>query len=291
MFVNFHQNDTNVVNLKEDGVDKKAKQILMKTFWSSAGWKDTRTITFAGEDFEYAKDKGLMFDPVTMSHDECVLRIVELHKLITKEMVAQAFLHSLSTRKVHLRSALSSWALTHSLLPHPFESNIGRCKSSTYAMYGDCYECDKSGIAVLESYTNEDINVLNFERMKWGGVRLNHILYCLLDLEQLLAEGTVDVTEEDVTILKHMLTAIKSCQPSDAARQLEKNLSNVLPSNKQERDVMMEILSYAGVLRAGSENRPGRGGKNDFFAVVNWRGVDGYSDHAVEHYFGKWLYE
>ncbi|WP_272491215.1 hypothetical protein [Paenibacillus apiarius] len=38
-------------------MDKKAKQIVMRTFWSSSGWKDTRTITFSGEDFEYEKEE------------------------------------------------------------------------------------------------------------------------------------------------------------------------------------------------------------------------------------------
>ncbi len=290
MFDNLRLIDAAALNGREGKMDKKAKQIVMKTFWSSAGWKDTRSISFAGDEFEYAKSKGLMFDPVTKSHDKCVMRIVELHQVVTKEMAVRAFLHSLSTRKVYMRSALSSWALTHAMSVHMFTSNIGRCTSSTYAMYGDCYECDKNGVATLEAYTNEDINVLNFERIKWGGVRLNHMLYCILDMEQLLAEGTVDVMEEDVSILEHILTAIRSCQPNDAARQLEAKLSSVLPSNKQERDVLMEILAYAGVLRAGSENRPGRGGRNDFFAVVNWRGEDGYCEQAVEDYFGKWLH-
>ncbi|MCE5171851.1 hypothetical protein LQV63_21460 [Paenibacillus profundus] len=273
-------------------MDKKAKQILMKTFWSSSGWKDTRTILFSGEDFEYAKDKGLMFDPITIGHDECVLQMIELHKVITKEMAAKAFLHSLSTRKVYLRSALSSWALTHRMAAHPFESNVGKYTTnnngSTYACFGECYVCDTYGVAVHEDYTNEDINVLNFERIKWGGVRLNHMLYCMLDLEQLLKEADIAVSEEDVDIFKNILAAITSCAPADAARQLEKRLNGILPSNKSERDFLMEIMAYAGILTA-EEDRPGRGGKNDFCAIVNWRGVDGYSKQAVQDYFGQWL--
>lgn len=43
-------------------MDKKAKDILFKTYWSSAGWKDDKFT--APDDFAYAKEKGLMFDMV-----------------------------------------------------------------------------------------------------------------------------------------------------------------------------------------------------------------------------------
>lgn len=76
--------------------------------------------------------------------------------------------------------------------------------------------------------------------------------------------------------------------PTDAARQLEKRLKGVFPSSKQERDAFMEILATAGIL-VPSKVRPGRGGKNDFFAIAEWRGEDGYSEQAVHEYFGPWL--
>jgi len=43
-------------------MDKKAKQILFKTFWSSSGWTDNRETP--KEDYEYAISKGMMFHPV-----------------------------------------------------------------------------------------------------------------------------------------------------------------------------------------------------------------------------------
>lgn len=273
-------------------MDKKAKQILTKIFWSSKGWTDRTTHVFTGANFEYAKSKCVMFDPLTISHDECVKKVVEVHKRVTKEQAAKAFLHSLSTRKLYLRSALSSWVLTHSLVVHAFESNAGKCLEPTqglvYAMYGDCYVCDRHHIASHANYVNEDLNVLNFERIKWGGVRLNHLLYCLLDLELLEKEENIEVLEEDVAILRQVLATVSACEPTDAARQLEKRLHGVFPSSKQERDAFMEILATAGVL-VPAKDRPGRGGKNDFFAIVNWRGEDGYSEQAVYDYFGPWM--
>ena len=49
-------------------MDKKAKSILFKTYWSSQGWK--REYETDPIDFEYAKSKGLMFEPVSMSMKE-----------------------------------------------------------------------------------------------------------------------------------------------------------------------------------------------------------------------------
>ena len=73
------------------------------------------------------------------------------------------------------------------------------------------------------TYVNEDLNVLNFERIKWGGVRLNWLIYCLLDLECLVKEQeALNVSEDDVAILQQMVAAIESCNDTDAARQLEK---------------------------------------------------------------------
>lgn len=56
-------------------MDKKAKQILFQTYWSAKGWRE-KPVT-APIDFLYAKEKGMMFDPLTISHDDCVSQIVD----------------------------------------------------------------------------------------------------------------------------------------------------------------------------------------------------------------------
>ncbi len=66
-------------------IDKKAKEILFKTYWTSAGWRDERTVS--PEDYLYAKAKGLMFDPLTISHDECVREIIKAANKITSASV------------------------------------------------------------------------------------------------------------------------------------------------------------------------------------------------------------
>ena len=67
-----------------------------------------------------AKEKGLMFDPITISHDECVKRVVNLANNITIEQVAKAFLCSLSTRRLDWRSVVSSYYIAKLFTVHKY---------------------------------------------------------------------------------------------------------------------------------------------------------------------------
>lgn len=266
-------------------MDAKAKKILHNTYWAGGRWKPGGP-SCTDEDFEYAKSKGVMFDPVTITHDECVLKLRELHEhKITKEKVVRAFLHSLSTRKVYLRSALSSFALTHDLPVHKFEE-----RKAKEMHYSSCHDCNERMLMSDEQYLNVDVNVLNFERSKWGGVRLNRLLYCLLDLELMSREEDLDVTNEDIAILKSMVQAIEACSDQDAARQLEKRWKDLFKANQYERDFVLEIWGYAGLLQSTDRYRKERGrGGTDFMSVATWRGEDGYSAEWMNHYFGPYL--
>lgn len=266
-------------------MDAKAKKILTNTYWQSGGWR-RGSFMLSAEDFEYAKSKGLMFDPLTVSHDELIRRIIHLHEHnVTKERVAAAFLHSLSTRKVHLRSALSSWMLTRHLPSHTF-----RMRAADIPRYSECFFCDDGMLMSQEEYAGEDLNVLNFERIKWGGVRHNWLVYCWLDLLCLSREeDPFPVREEDVDMLKGMIHGIEACGDKDAARQLEKRWKDVFPSNSHERDQVMEIWGYAGILETKDFYRKERGRGTDFNSVACWRGEDGYSREKLEYFFGPYL--
>ncbi|MEK4853509.1 hypothetical protein NST04_26960 [Paenibacillus sp. FSL H7-0756] len=260
-------------------MDKRATTILQKSFWSANGWKETYG-PFSGEDFDYAKSKGVMFDPLTITHDELVEKLQELHSgSVTRDKVAAAFLHSLSTRKVHLRSALSSWALTSELPVHAYAQ-----PPAEQPRYSGCAACD-AGRLMSDPLTHEDLNVLNFERVKWGGIRLNKLLYCWLDLELFSRQEEVEATPQDLRILQDMAEAVKLCGSKDGARKLEKLWKDIFPSNRHERDVVMEIWGYAGILVPQEEPRQGRGGDNDFNSVANWRGEDGYSQERLRFLF------
>lgn len=136
-----------------------------------------------------------------------------------------------------------------------------------------------------------DLNVLNFERIKWGGIRLHDLIYCMLDLEAFLKLEITDPTDKDISFFNQILEAIKGCEANDAPNQLEKRIAELTErslSNKAERSRIIEILSNLHILRP-SKVRPDRGSKNDWGFVQHWRGEDSYSKEAVERYFGRYL--
>lgn len=107
------------------------------------------------------------------------------------------------------------------------------------------------------------MNVLNFEQIKWGGVRHGKLLYTLFDLEQFMKEKIPEPTSEDAEI-------------------------SLLKANKAERDVIIEILACIGVLAPKSYDRP-EAAKHDWTYATYWRGEDGYDSILVDKYFGKYL--
>ncbi|MBQ7776538.1 MAG: hypothetical protein IJ379_11525 [Lachnospiraceae bacterium] len=277
-------------------MDKKAKKILFNTFWSSKGWKMDEERQITPEDFTYAKENGLMFDPITISHDECVKKVIELAGSITMEQVAKAFLCSLSTRRMDWRSAVTSYSIAkcfeeHEYAPEasgvwyvdgvPVPSKVTHCKV--------CKEMEYEVIS-REIYEEEDLNVLNFERLKWGGVGREALLYIFFDLEQFAKGETPEPTKEDIAIFKRILQVIDSCNPTDYPGALRDKLADVegLKTNKNERFVMVEILACIGVLTPKSYNRP-VAGKFDWTYATYWRGEDGYDKDVVEKYFGRYL--
>jgi len=279
-------------------MDKKATKILMSTFWGGGGWKSPHA-PFSGDDFEYAKSKGVMFNPLTISHDEIVERLHHMHQNpALKERVITAFLHSLSTKKVYLRSALSSWALTRNMPLHTYGE-----RPALHANTSACGDCNFLRLQSDKQYVDVDLNVLNFERIKWGGVRHGWLLYCLMDLELLLQDDNdnssnstesnhispYEVTEEDRTILAKMLEASQTGDPTDSARSLEKKWKDCVPSSKQERDSLLEIWAAAGILVPMDTPRKRKGGSGDFIFVATWQGDDGYHAENVLDYFGPYL--
>ena len=85
------------------GLDGRAVQILMDAYWSN-GCRENPAVT--PEDLAYARQAGVMFDPIVLRHDEIISRLVLARAAVTKEQVANAFLASLSRRRLDLRSAL-----------------------------------------------------------------------------------------------------------------------------------------------------------------------------------------
>lgn len=261
--------------------DAHALEILFRTYWSSQGWKQSPT-TSAG-DLAYAQAAGYMFKPVQLTHARVVRAVEEVFQKVKRRAVVDAFLASLSTRRLELRSALGSYAVARHFPAHKF--------------HGKEVFCSICG-SVRKSLDAEDLNVLNFERYKWGGVRHDQPEYIAFDLESFTILERVTPTSEDLAIMRAIIDSAQSCPATARPRDLERRLANIIQSNRAEREMLLQILGYCGLLQ--SNKHPGY-----FRTFVNatdrtlppasridwtypfcwWRGSDGVNPKALAYYF------
>lgn len=122
-------------------------------------------------------------------HDDCICKINKLLNQFSKQSVVDIFVSSLSTRNVYNRSILSSYIQAESLIKHDFKSGNFYCQI-----------CENLGLS--SAFNIElDRNIMNFEKIKWGGVRLNNVEYILFDLEQFRNIVITKPNDEDIKIL------------------------------------------------------------------------------------------
>ncbi len=94
------------------------KKILFNSTWNSKGWIPSPKVSVS--DFEYAKSKGVMFDNLTITHDDCLKELQKIVHLIPKKKITDAFLSSISTRRLEWRSALGSYSNALKFINHTF---------------------------------------------------------------------------------------------------------------------------------------------------------------------------
>ncbi len=274
-------------------MDKRALKILFNLYWSSAGWLPDagrgwdRHLALSPEEFDCGKQAGILFDPVAISHADAIPRARSVRDAVDARAVADGFLASLSSRRLDLRSALGSYAVLRYLDDHPAPPPRQLCPvCGLYATYEE----------------PRDLNVLNFERYKWGGVRHDQIDYATFDLEQFHRFERPIPTADDTAILQRLLDAIRSVPAKTSAAELEKFLSPVLRSNKAERDAVVAILGLCGILNAAPHESyfarfirwderelPPRRFADMAYPACWWQGSDGIDDAVVRFYFGHAL--
>lgn len=226
-----------------------------------------------------------MFDARRFTHDEMVEWALRSRARLSKSQVARAFLGSLTSRRLNLRAALGSFAVS---LNMPLQ-RWSRKESSHFS----CPIC-----GAYESAVPEDLNVLNFERFKWGGVRHINPLYIGFDLEQFSIEGAAQPVDRDRTILWKILETARSLPAHSKLSDLVKSLAAVFPSNPSERRALIGVLGFCGIL--SDPSKPGfLNGfppfskrpevpwvKNDWpYPVQWWNASYGVSDDAVAFWF------
>jgi hypothetical protein len=264
--------------------DARARDILFGTYWTSAGWRSAADRTTDPSDLEYAKAAGYMFEPRAASHDEWVRLAIEVGRRVTLDEAASAFVASLGGRRLASRSALGSLATVRYLEPHSY-----RPWSAV------CAEC-----GVSDGGRNVDLNVLSFERHKWGGVRHGDPIYAWFDLGVSARSVRTEETARDIDILNGVLDAARQAPPDANARDLERTIASTLPSNRAERDILLGILALSGVLAppdhpgllstwvpVTERQPPPRPAKNDWlYPVFWWRGSVRVNEETAREVFG-----
>ena len=269
---------------------KDGKKILFDQFWGAGRWKDSTKLNISEEDYEIAKQQGYMFDyPEVISHEEYLRRLKDIVKKISKESVVNAFLYSLSTRKLEYRSVLGSYWYAVSIPEHEFHGE-GFCPRCEWLSFESVTENEKY---------YKGVDVYNFERYKWGGVRFDSCSYALFDLDQFLKLEKHEHTEEDEKILHDILACVYELSPKNKAGALRDLIvkKKILKTNKQEIFSLLNALGVCGILSSKEfpcyyddfyHDRDCEELTNDFLYPTNrWRASDGINTECYERVFGK----
>jgi len=264
--------------------DRKAIQTLQATYWNSkTGWVNNPP---SEDDFEYAVRAGVMFPSELLTHDDVIKRAKAALENSSKKKVVSAFISSLTSRRLELRSALGSYACGVSLPTHD--------KTDIKAI--SCQVCG--------SYTKgeiEDLNVLNFERYKFGGVRHLDPLYIALDLELLEADYVEEPSMEAINIFRSVIIELRNLTVNRLSAA-PAALAPLLKSNKNEREGIVSILGYCGILKVpnylplykqytvASEREHSSYSKSDWpFPADLWRPEYGLNEEAIRFWFNDYI--
>lgn len=205
---------------------------LMTAYWSSQGWREPPA-KLDDDALDRLVRSGLMFvDGQKQSHDAWVAESRSAVREVEPAEVGAAFLTSLASHRLDLRSALGSFAVARHLPAHNYSPLHGLCR-----------------VCGLSSNQDSDRNVMSFERFKWAGVRRDDLTYVALDLHLFQRAPRLPLSKGDLILGRRLLDAIASAPPDCTAPKLARSLT-FIKGNKDERRVLLEILAVAGVLEA-----------------------------------------
>jgi hypothetical protein len=271
------------------GLDRQAVNILFNTYYDEDD-SGTSWITKPkppAKEFAYAKQHGVMFDPITADHNRLIASLIAARKKLKVAEVASAFAVSLLSRRLELRSPLGSYAANLQMAAHPYQKS-GR----------SCAICGIEGANPRKI----DVNLNRFVALKFGG-SIHHAMpdYAACDLETADASEPPTATGDDWEVLGKVLAALRKLKKSAQLRDLEKAVAGLFPSNKTERQQVLETLGYCGILQPEGrpslrekytpvddreEDEPSNEWKCDWqWPVQHWTGKDGVNAAAVAFWF------
>jgi hypothetical protein len=225
-------------------------------------------------------------------HDSLIGATVGLRRSVSREDVVTAFVSSLSTQTLNLRSALGSYAVGRNLDAHPLDKRSGTS--------GYCAYCGYGGHPTLSKVEADYVAAVNTRRYRSGSVCFTAIEDVCIDLQFFLQESKEVATTAAYSILKDLLRRADRMPPQAKLSDLVKAIKDVLPpSNASERRGIIEILGMCGVLQPEghpsylhgfipaieSENRRKQQDTDWLYPVQWWRGKDRVNREAVRFWF------
>lgn len=260
--------------------DPRALKILLRYYGSSRGGPSLKDKPLTPDDFAYANSMGFPFGSVFLTHDQIMQRLLAVLARTTRRAVTNAFLFSLSSRRLDYRSAFGSFTVFQFFAEHPAPPARISCE------YCGSY---------LEMPFAQSLSTLNYERHKWGGVRHNQPIYAILDLELFQALPPVTPTAQDIDIFKNMLAVIRAVPPKTTSTALQKHLTGILEGSKGERDNIVAMLGFCGVLAnpkypSYSKAFVPASAREHYtemdYPASYWRGMHGIDESELKRWFG-----
>lgn len=268
-------------------MDERARKILLNLKWTERNGRLEPVLSES--DFEHAKERGVLFEPFTIMHDECIRKIIGLVSVITPQQVGKAFLSSLSTRRLDWRSAIASYHKAKQMRFHNYQrgsEGYYRSLGSIIQTYRPCCLCERYGVSKLQEILDVNLSYESWKRFTGGVFIGTDPVYEMLDLELFLKEEIPEPTEKDIFIFREILSKAESCAPGASFGKLRDMIKDIagLKSNKFQRSQLLDILAFIGVLRPSSFDNPCSAWCESRY-IMYWRGGDGYNSGALNYYF------
>ncbi|WP_299595131.1 hypothetical protein [uncultured Microbulbifer sp.] len=207
-------------------IDSKSIKIIKAKYWKN-GWIDSSKRNLSGSDAEHLSNHGWNFGTVKLSHDQIISDVVEKCRDMSLKDGAALLSQSLSTRKVQDRSFISS-VIQASNMPKHSHTTSDRCP-----------------ICGLYNEVEIDQDVLLFEKLMWGGVRLTNIEYVWLDLKLIDRNCHQKANFED---LINLVMSFEARSDKLSASKFAASLKEV-KGNKAEREILCSILGVCNILQ------------------------------------------
>lgn len=271
-------------------MDEKALKILKK-YYQGYSYMNKSYGQYSVEEFDYCKDKGVMFEELAMSHKDIITELKGVISDVNIKDVAAGFLYSLSSGDIQYRTALASYIYAKSIPEHVYEPDVSCC--SVCGFHAGKGADDNTIVKIA-------LNKYSYQRFYGGPQDLGDIAYALHDLREFLKLPKVNFCEKDIFILNRIFGLVTRIGSGNKVIALQKLITKekVLQASKPEIDTILGVLSMCGIFQTeqdkgyiyGFTKSSDRGFVYEcdlYYPLIWWRGKYGVNYSAVKEIFGS----